>query len=190
MGQKFHSMIFFYSVQFSFYQHFHNMTWNKFRNLQTLTDPGKYKSSQWLLEKLAIILCFCLPFLISLKFLNIQIRSRQNTQFSKSISFGYTEQTRCRRGCSINTSVANYFIHSLRYFFPPNLQNTKTCKPLELETWNFDTISITSHWSGIICKESCVTCHVSCVMYHMSDFFDKMLEIVSGRSVINEAYPV
>ena len=75
------------------------------------------------------------------------------------------------RGCSLNPSITNYFIQSIRYHFSPNLQNTKTCKPLELETWHFDRIFTTSYGSGVICHVSCVTCHMSRFRCHMSDFF-------------------
>ena len=45
--------------------------------------------------------------------------------------------------------------------FSINLQNPITPKPLELGTWNFDTIFVTSYVSGVRCHMSHVRCHVS-----------------------------
>ena len=47
--------------------------------------------------------------------------------------------------------------------------------------------------SGVTCQVPGVTCQVSGVSRHMSSFFlpfsDKMVELVGGGSVINEATP-
>ena len=45
-----------------------------------------------------------------------------------------------------------------------------------------------SHMSNARCHMSGVTCHVSCVMCQV--FFDKVMELVGGGSVINGAYRV
>ena len=58
------------------------------------------------------------------------------------------------------------------------LQTIITSKPLELGTWNIDTM-FTIH------NMSCVTCHMSHVICKK-----KMLELVSQESVVNGAYPV
>ena len=56
---------------------------------------------------------------------------------------------------------------------------------------------VACHVSHVTCHVSCVTCHVSHVMCHMSHvtckiFFysDKVVRLIGGGSVINEAYPV
>ena len=60
------------------------------------------------------------------------------------------------------------------------------------------------HMSHVPCHLSPVMCHVSCVTFHMSNYFfylkkkmffclkkmDKVVELVSGGSIINGAYPV
>ena len=52
----------------------------------------------------------------------------------------------------------DWFIHSFRDPFPPNLQNTITPKPLELETWHN------------VHHQPCLKCHMSCVRLQMSCF--------------------
>ena len=54
-----------------------------------------------------------------------------------------------------------------------------TPKPLELGTWNFDTIFTTSHVSGVTYQVS----HVIIII------FDKLVELVGGGSVITEGLP-
>ena len=50
---------------------------------------------------------------------------------------------------------------------------------------------ITCHMSCAMCHVSCITCRMSHVTCHMSRFFcEKKVELVSGGSVINGAYPV
>ena len=49
------------------------------------------------------------------------------------------------------------------------------------------------HVSGVRCQMSDVTCHMSCVrcqVSHVKCHMDKVVELVGGGSVINEAYPV
>ena len=50
--------------------------------------------------------------------------------------------------------------------FPPNLQHILTAKPLELRTWNFDTIFTIPCVSHVTCDMSCVMCHLSRVSWH------------------------
>ena len=47
----------------------------------------------------------------------------------------------------------------------------------------------TCHVSHILCHVSCVACHVSHVTCQMSHFFDRVVKLVSGGSVINGATP-
>ena len=52
--------------------------------------------------------------------------------------------------------------------FSPNLQNTINTKPLQLGTWNFDTMFTTCHMSCVTCHVSRVMCHLRCVTCHLS----------------------
>ena len=73
---------------------------------------------------------------------------------------------RCSRGCSTNTFVLYWFNNLVTHPFPPNLQSIITPQPLELRTWNFDTIFTTS---CVSCDTYHVTFPVMCpVTYHVS----------------------
>ena len=89
------------------------------------------------------------------------------------------------------------FIKWLSEPFPPDIQNIIASKPLELESWNFDRIFTPYHVSCVMCHVSPLTCHVSpvtCIFFSFSLFYTqnwkKVVELVSGGSVINGAYPV
>ena len=77
--------------------------------------------------------------------------------------------------------------------FPANL-HSQAVRARELKFW--DNIHLPQH---IICHMSCVTCQMSFVTCHMSCvtcivshvlFFNKVVKLVGGGSVINGAYPV
>jgi hypothetical protein len=70
--------------------------------------------------------------------------------------------------------------------FPPNLQNIKTAKPLELGTWNFDTIFAVSYTSSVMCHVSCVTCHVSRVTCHGSHVTCHMSRVTKTKKGTND----
>ena len=59
-------------------------------------------------------------------------------------------QTRCSRAV---LQTPSSLIDKASHPFPPNLQNSITPKPLELGTWNIDTMFTTCHMS-------CVTCNI------------------------------
>ena len=71
-------------------------------------------------------------------------------------------KTRCGRGCSINTFVINSSFSSIH----------ETLREFSTPP------RVTCHVSGIRCQVS-----------HVTFFFNKVLELVAGGSVINGAYP-
>ena len=101
-------------------------------------------------------------------------------------------QTWCSQGRStIPVSLIYSFTDWPSHPFPPNLHNTKNPKPLQLITWNFDTMSTSYHVSCVPCHLSPVTCHLSHVTCHVYIFFFyKLVKLVDEWSVINRAYPV
>ena len=66
--------------------------------------------------------------------------------------------------------------------FVQNLQETVFSKPSELGSWNFERM-----FTPTICHMSCTRCDLSCFLLLLC-FFDKVVELVGGGSVIKEAY--
>ena len=73
--------------------------------------------------------------------------------------------------------------------------NSQTIRAKEAQTLKDCSPHTMAHMSLVACHMSHITCHMSHVTSHMSIFinfylfFDKMVELVSGVSVINRAIP-
>ena len=55
-------------------------------------------------------------------------------------------------------SLINWLIGWVTDPFPPNVHNIRNPKPLELESWNFESMFTPHH---VLCHVSPVTCHMS-----------------------------
>ena len=93
--------------------------------------------------------------------------------FNGIVKKGYFLQTRCSRGCSINSLVTDSLIQSVSEPVPQYLHNIINHKQSELVSWNFERMFIpqTCHVSHVTCHMSHVTCHVSHVTFFLLLFF-------------------
>ena len=109
-------------------------------------------------------------------------------------------QTRCSRGCPTNTFVIRWLSDLIILFLP--IFKTSLLSRRETEILRECSPTTTYHMSRVICHMSHVIGHMSCVLCHMSHvmsnfvlnfclkkFVYKVLELISGGSVINRAYP-
>ena len=94
-------------------------------------------------------------------------------------------QTLCSRGCSTNSFVtaSSFSSKSLKYH---NSQTVKARELKLLENIHPDTMC---HVSPVKCHLSHVLCNFCLLLFHFF-YMHKVVELVVGGSVINEAYPV
>ena len=112
------------------------------------------------------------------------------------LRYFFYQQTRCSRGCSVNTLVINWFIHWLGHPFVQNLQDTVYPKPYELGSWNFErkfnphhVSDVTCHVSRVTCQGSGVRCEVSGVKFHIYFFKDQGGGASLGRVCYQQGLP-
>ena len=94
----------------------------------------------------------------------------------------FIKQPRLHRVCETPLSLTEWVSGP----FPPYLQNITNPKPLELGTWNLETMFTSPNMSHVMCHMSPVTCHKSFFL----SFIYKGVKLVGGGSVINGAYPI
>ena len=120
-----------------------------------------------------------------------------------SIFFRNIYQTPCSRAWFTITSVTCSLIQSFSHgSFSPNIFNTLSLPTIRARELKFrenvhPPPCVTCRMSCVACHESHVMCqmsHVMCQMSHVNIFHffegDKLVELVSGGSIINGAYPV
>ena len=100
--------------------------------------------------------------------------------FSFSLGIDVLNRKRREKSCILlpNTAYKVYSMIVVIHLFK-NLKNTFTLKSYELSIWNV-------HKSHVM---SCVMCHVSHVTFFVCVCFNKLVKIVKGRCVINQATP-
>ena len=111
-------------------------------------------------------------------------KQRQHTKYRATPDFQSREEFE---------SGVRQLYNSLSQPFPPNLQDIIKYKPKELRSWNIEKIFTPHNKSHVICHLLHVTCHVSQVMCHVSHitfFFERVMKIFGGGSVIKRAYPI